>query len=151
MILGDDKMKNKLREYEELLTKKNFKLTSQRRLILQTLLDNISNHPTAEEIYQMVRAKNSRIGLATVYRTLELLCDLGILNELSFDNNGRRYELEQEDSHHHHLICLQCQKIIEFTDDMLNDLEKHVQKKYNFAVVDHHIKFYGYCEDCQES
>ncbi len=144
-------MEDKLREYEERLSEKNFKLTSQRRLILKTLIENINEHPSAEEIYQLVRKQNPHIGLATVYRSLELLCELGILHELNFDNNCRRYELEQGDKHHHHLICLKCRKIVEFNDDMLKNLEDHIQSQYEFDVVDHRIKFYGYCADCRKA
>lgn len=131
------------------MTGSNFKLTTQRKLILKILLENLHEHPSAEEIYQMVRDQNPRVGLATVYRTLELFCELGILHELNFDNNCRRYELEQGDRHHHHLICLKCNKIVEFNDYILKDLEGDIQSRYNFDVVDHRIKFYGYCSDCR--
>ncbi|WP_236777800.1 Fur family transcriptional regulator [Anoxybacter fermentans] len=142
-------MKDKLKEYEQRMTEANFKLTSQRRLILRVLLENINEHLSAEEVYQLVRERNPRVGLATVYRTLELFCELGILHELNFDNNCRRYELEQGDYHHHHLICLKCGKIIEFSDYILKDLEGYIDREYNFDVVDHRIKFYGYCSDCR--
>lgn len=133
------------------MTGSNFKLTTQRRLILKILLENLHDHPSAEEIYQLVRDQNPRVGLATVYRTLELFCELGILHELNFDNNCRRYELEQGDHHHHHLICLKCNKIVEFNDYILKDLEGDIQSRYDFDVVDHRIKFYGYCSDCKSS
>lgn len=143
-------MENKLKEYEERMTSANFKLTSQRKLILKVLLENMSDHPSAEDIYQVVREQNPRVGLATVYRTLELFCELGILHELNFDNNNcRRYELEQGDHHHHHLICLRCGKIVEFSDYVLKDLEGYIKTEHDFVVVDHRIKFYGYCDECQ--
>lgn len=138
-----------MREYEDRMTAKNFKLTSQRRLILKALLENMADHPSAEEVYQFVREQNPRVGLATVYRTLELFCELGILHELNFDNNCRRYELEQGDRHHHHLICLKCGKIVEFSDYVLQDLEGYIRSQHNFDVVDHRIKFYGYCSECR--
>ncbi len=142
-------VENRFKEYEERMIEANFKLTSQRRLILKTLLEDIDKHPSAEEVYQIVRNQNPRVGLATVYRTLELFCELGILHELNFDNNCRRYELDQGDHHHHHLICLKCRKIIEFNDNALKDFEKHLNKQYDFDVIDHRIKFYGYCSECK--
>lgn len=142
-------MDEKLREFESKMAAANFKLTSQRRQILKVLLEKQEEHPSAEEVYQYVRSKNPRIGLATVYRTLELFSELGIVQELNFDNNCRRYELDQGESHHHHLICVDCGKIVEFSDYILKDLEKHIGEEYNFNVIDHRIKFYGYCPDCQ--
>ncbi|MCK4260707.1 MAG: transcriptional repressor [Halanaerobiales bacterium] len=139
----------KLKEYEERMIEANFKLTSQRRLILKTLLEDIDKHSSAEEIYQLIRQQNPRLGLATVYRTLELFCELGILHELNFDNNCRRYELDEGDRHHHHLICLKCRKIIEFNDNALKNFEIHISDQYDFHVIDHRIKFYGYCADCR--
>lgn len=143
-------LKEKIKEYQKRMTEANFKLTSQRKLILKTLLENINEHLSAEEIYQLVRDVNPKMGLATVYRTLELFCELGIIHELNFDNSCRRYELEQGETHHHHLICLKCEKIIEFSDHMLKDLENYIHDKYNFDTVDHRIKFYGYCSECQQ-
>lgn len=143
-------MQNKLLEYEKLLSDKNFKLTFQRRLILKILLENDNKHLSADEIYQLVREKNPKVGLATVYRTVELLHELGILQELDFDDDCRRYEIDQGEEHHHHLICLQCGKIVEFNDHMLKDLEEHIHTYHHFNVVDHRIKFFGYCSDCQK-
>lgn len=143
-------MEDKIKEYEERLVGANLKLTSQRRLILKILLENAKDHPSAEEIYRLVRDQNPRIGLATVYRTLESFCELGILHELNFDNNCRRYELEQGEQHHHHLICLKCREIVEFKDGILKELEEHIKKEYDYQVVDHRIKFYGYCPNCRK-
>lgn len=142
-------MEDKLRFYEERMTEANFKLTSQRRLILKVLIEHMADHPSAEEIYKVVREQNPRVGLATVYRTLELFCELGILHELNFDNNCRRYELEQGERHHHHLICMKCGKIVEFSDYVLKDLEQYIQDEHKFEVTDHRIKFYGYCAECR--
>ncbi|GAB6138886.1 Fur family transcriptional regulator [Halanaerobaculum tunisiense] len=143
-------MGNKLNDLRETLAAKNYKLTSQRKLILQILLDHQGEHLSAEEIYQILKEDNSGIGLATVYRTLELFCDLNIIQQLNFDEDRRRYELEgSNQNHHHHLICEDCGQVIEFNDQILEKFEQDLEAKYDFSVIKHRIKFYGQCQECQ--
>ncbi|WP_046159885.1 Fur family transcriptional regulator [Caldanaerobacter subterraneus] len=134
-----DKLKEKLKE-------KGFKLTTQRRVILDVIMENKNKHLSSEEIYDLVKRKYPEIGLATVYRTLQLFEELGLVYKLNFDEGRNRYELYQEDAHqHHHLICLKCGNVIEMEGDLLEDLEKLIEKTKNFEIVDHNAKFYGYC------
>ncbi|WP_027340096.1 Fur family transcriptional regulator [Halonatronum saccharophilum] len=142
-------MANSLKDLKSILAENNYKLTSQRKVILGVLLENKGEHLSAEEIYSIVKQEDPGIGLATVYRTLELFCELGITQQLTFDETCRRYELESEEDHHHHLLCVKCSKVMEFNDQILEDFEKDLGKKYNFKVTEHKIKFYGYCEECQ--
>ena len=135
---------------KNILAANNYKLTSQRKQILKTLLDNQGQHLSAEDIYEILKQDNPSIGLATVYRTLELFCDLGLIQQLDFDDERKRYELEGDDSHHHHLICLNCNKIIEFNDEILEEFEQDLQREHNFKVTEHKIKFYGYCDQCSD-
>ncbi|AAM24476.1 Fur family transcriptional regulator [Caldanaerobacter subterraneus] len=138
-----DKLKEKLKE-------KGFKLTTQRRVILDVIMENKNKHLSSEEIYDLVKRKYPEIGLATVYRTLQLFEELGLVYKLNFDEGRNRYELYQEDAHqHHHLICLKCGNVIEMEGDLLEDLEKLIEKTKNFEIVDHNVKFYGYCSNCR--
>ena len=130
------------------LSENNYKMTSQRRDILKVLIENESKHFSAEELYNAVKEINPNVGLATIYRSLELLHGLGIVQELDFDHNYRRYELSLDDEHHHHLICVKCEKIIEFNDLVLEGFEANLEKEYQFKIIDHQIKFYGYCQEC---
>ncbi|WP_408954696.1 Fur family transcriptional regulator [Natroniella sp. ANB-PHB2] len=142
-------MGKKTQELKNILATNNYKLTSQRDLILQILADNEGEHLSAEEIYNIVKQHDAGIGLATVYRTLELFDELAIVQQLNFDDNCRRYELEgNNNDHHHHLICVDCGAVIEFNDQILEDFEADLEKKYDFLVTEHRIKFYGYCENC---
>lgn len=128
------------------------KLTKQRKIVLEIFLENQDKHLSADDVYDLLRKKSSDIGLATVYRSLELLTELGILQKMEFGDGCSRYELgtNEPDCHqHHHLICLKCGKVTEFTEDMLEKLEKIVDKKSGFKVVDHQVKFYGYCKECK--
>ncbi|MBM7556137.1 Fur family transcriptional regulator [Halanaerobacter jeridensis] len=139
-----------LNSLKNILAANNYKLTSQRKQILKVLLDSQGEHLSAEDIYEILKEDNPGIGLATVYRTLELFCELGLVQELDFDEERKRYEVEGEGAHHHHLICLNCNKIIEFNDEILEDFEQNLQQEYNFEVTEHKMKFYGYCKDCKE-
>ncbi len=144
-------MNTKLEDLKGILAGHGYKLTSQRKLILQVLLDNKGEHLSAEEVYNNVKEENPDVGLATVYRTLELFCQLGIAKQITFNDNCRRYELENDESHHHHLICNNCGKVIEFNDEILEEFERNLQKSYDFKVTEHRIKFYGLCKDCSVS
>lgn len=128
----------------------DYKLTRQRQVILEALMEHTACHLSAEEIYSIVKQRYPDIGLATVYRTLELLAELDILQKMDFDDGRSRYELNDEAvHHHHHLICVKCGRVIEFADDLLETLEAMVSRKTGFQVLDHHLKFYGLCGACR--
>jgi Fur family ferric uptake transcriptional regulator len=132
------------------MIEKDYKLTPQRKVILNAFMDNVKGHLSAEDIYGIVKSSNPEIGLATVYRTLELLADIGVLQKMNFGDGRSRYEFAQEkEHHHHHLICLSCGEVLEFTDDLLESLETTVVGKTGFKILDHQLKFYGYCKKCQ--
>ena len=108
---------------------------------------------TAEDIYELVSADYPEIGLATVYRTLQLLWDIQLVDRLNLDDGCVRYEighlLKGDARHnHHHLICRACNKVIPFGDDLLDDLERHIEDATGFHVLDHELKFYGLCREC---
>ncbi len=132
---------------------RQYKLTPQRQIVLQAFVDNPGKHLSAEDVHNIVRQQSSEIGLATVYRTLELLSDMDVLQKMDFGDGRSRYEINEANSehHHHHLICLSCGKVKEFEDDLLETLENVIARKSNFKIVDHQVKFYGYCQECQSS
>jgi Fur family ferric uptake transcriptional regulator len=142
---------NLLERLTDRLVENNFKLTTQRRDILSVLVKNPEKHYSAEELYEEVKRINPDVGLATIYRSLEILCSLGITHQHNFDNNYKRYELNLEGHHHHHLICLDCGRIIEFNDSVLEEFEDNLKKEYDFEIIDHRIKFYGRCKECRNS
>ena len=132
------------------LKNKDYKLTPQRRTILRVFLENTGGHLSAEELYAIVKMENPEIGLATVYRTLDLFAELGILTKMDFGDNKARFELyDSEVHHHHHLICLSCGKVEEFDVDLLEALEDSIEEKTCFEIVDHRLKFFGYCSKCK--
>ncbi|KYH35959.1 ferric uptake regulation protein [Clostridium tepidiprofundi DSM 19306] len=143
---------DRINELKEILKNRGYKLTPQRRAIINGIIDSVGTHLTAEELYDVVKKKCPEIGLATIYRTLQLLEDTGIVCKLDFDDGCSRYELanDNEKHQHHHLICSKCGKVIEVEGDLLGELEKLIEQKYNFDIQDHSLKFYGICEECRK-
>lgn len=131
---------------------REYKLTPQRQIILQVFLDNRDKHLSAEDVHNIVRQQSNDIGLATVYRTLELLSELDVLQKMDFGDGRSRYEINETSTahHHHHLICLSCGEVREFEDDLLEELENVIARNSNFTIVDHQVKFYGYCQECRK-
>lgn len=143
---------NTMELLKEKLKETGFKITPQRRAIVEILLKHKDKHLSSEEIYDLVRVDCPEIGLATVYRTMQLLDDVGAISKLNLDDGCIRYEIDLDDSdahNHHHLICKNCGCIIEVKEDLLESIEEQIQKIYNFNILDHDVKFYGLCEDCK--
>lgn len=143
-------MKKKLEAFRDQF--KEHKMTPQRRVILQSLLENADQHLSAEELYALAKEKDPEIGLATIYRTLDLLEELNILHKLHFGDGRSRYELchVQSEHHHHHLVCLNCNQILEVKEDLLSQLEDLIEREHGFRIVDHRVQFYGYCSSCDK-
>jgi len=137
-----------LDELKKVLKSNNLKYTKQREVILKTLYTHCG-HYTPEEILMLVKSEfpNENIGIATVYRTLSLFEDEGLVESISFGKDGKKYEIGHK-HHHDHLICIECGKIIEFIDEVIEKQQLVVSKKYNFHMVDHTMKIVGYCDNC---
>jgi Fur family ferric uptake transcriptional regulator len=128
----------------------SYKLTPQREATLRVLLENEEDHLSAEDVYLLVKEKAPEIGLATVYRTLELMSDLHILQKINFGDGVARYEFRSEDAehHHHHLICVMCGAVDEIHEDLLGEVEQAVSDKFKFHILDHRLSFHGVCHRC---
>ncbi|MFZ5651478.1 MAG: Fur family transcriptional regulator [Bacillota bacterium] len=140
-------------DVEEKLKAREYKLTPRREHILKVLLEHKDKHLSAEEVYNLVKLKAPDVGLATVYRTLELFCDFDIIHSMDFGDGRKRYEFgdsESDGHHHHHLICLKCGAILEVEEDLLEDLESRVRRDMGFDVHNHQLKIFGHCKDCQK-
>ncbi|ALV20983.1 MULTISPECIES: ferric iron uptake transcriptional regulator [Carnobacterium] len=141
-----------LLKIKESLHDAGYKLTSQREATMKVLLEKESEHMSAEEIYLLVKKVNPDIGLATVYRTLEMLTELEIVNKVSFDDGLARYDLKKDGAKHfhHHLLCTQCGDIEEVHEDLLEEIEAIVESRFQFLVKDHRLTFHGICKKCQD-
>jgi Fur family ferric uptake transcriptional regulator len=130
------------------MAKKGLRSTDQRKLIVDTFFD-AENHVSIEELLAHVRAKDPRVGYATVYRTLKLLTECGVANERRFGDGLTRYELADDASHHDHLICVDCGDIVEFEEPRIEELQEKVARKHGFEVRSHKHELYGVCPKCQ--
>lgn len=139
-------------QFKEKLKQKGCKLTLQRRSVLDVLIKHCNEHLSTEEIYDFVKENYPEIGLATVYRTVQLFEEMGIVDRLNFDDGCSRFELSSEDTvhHHHHLICESCNKVFEVENDLLEEIEKEIERKYKFKIHDHNVMFYGVCKACEQ-
>lgn len=139
-------------QFKELLKRRGLKLTSQRLAVLEVMAEHPGEHLTTEEIYDLVRIKDPDIGLATIYRTVQVLTELHIIEKLSLDDGYVRYELTGAAGgschRHHHAICKRCRKVFSFKDDLLDTLERALMDTMGFQVVDHEVKLLGYCKEC---
>ena len=126
---------------------KGVKLTDQRKIIAKVMgeskeLYGVSDHPDVDELYNRVIKIDSRISIATVYRTVKLFEESGIITKHDFKGGKARYEKLNE-SHHDHLIDIKSGEIIEFVDEEIEKLQKKVAEKYGYKLVDHKLELYG--------
>ena len=126
---------------------KGVKLTEQRKIIAKVISESKelygeSDHPDVDELYKRVSKIDSKISIATVYRTVKLLEESGILTKHDFKGGKARYEQINE-SHHDHLIDIKTGDIIEFVDEEIEKLQKKVAEKYGYTLVDHKLELYG--------
>jgi len=131
---------------------KGFKLTPQRRSIVDTVIDSAGRHLSIEEIYNLVKQKCPEIGLATVYRTVQILDDIDVVSKLDLNDGCIRYELSLnngDDHNHHHLICSVCGNVTEVREDLLDMLEETIEKNYDFKIKDHDLRVFGICKNCK--
>jgi len=123
------------------------RLTSQRALILDIIRQG-HLHLDADEIYQQARQKQPRINLSTVYRTLRKLKELGLVDELHFDEAHHHYELKQH-AEHHHLVCVECGKVVEFKCNLCLEMRGEIAREKDFEVTGVEVHMTGYCSKCR--
>ena len=120
---------------------KGVKLTDQRRIIAKVMSD-ADDHPDVDELYNRVSEIDSKISIATVYRTVKLFEEAGIVTKHDFKGGKARYE-ELNESHHDHLIDIQSGQVIEFTYEEIEELQREVARKLGYKLVDHRLELYG--------
>jgi Fur family transcriptional regulator, ferric uptake regulator len=131
------------------ISEEGLKATKQREGVLHIFM-NSSGHKSLAQIYAQVAKTNPKIGYITVYRTLKLLTRLGLATQRKFADGETRYEPASEGSHHDHLICLNCGKIIEFEDPTLEALQNGIAKRHHFKISHHRLELYGRCDECRQ-
>jgi Fur family ferric uptake transcriptional regulator len=132
----------------ETLQKKGYRLTPQRLMVLDAL-HSVDGHISAEEIYVQVKAKYPYANISTVYRTLDLLKELGLVTEIALGDGRVRYH-HSDKSHHHHLVCNRCGKLIDLPESVLVELTETLADKYRFEADIKHLAVFGLCSKCRK-
>ncbi|MFZ1866346.1 MAG: Fur family transcriptional regulator [Polyangiales bacterium] len=140
-----EQLRARLNDY---MTRHGLRSTEQRRIVTEHFFAS-DGHLSIEDLLDRVRVDEPKIGYATVYRTLKLLKECGLAFERHFGDGVSRYEVAWEDEHHDHLICVDCERIIEFEDDAIEKLQREVASRHGFRLVRHKLELYGICPDCQ--
>ena len=136
----DEQQQNTVSELEQLCTEAGMRMTEQRRIIAR-VISNARDHPDVEALHRRAVAIDTGISIATVYRTVRLFEEAGILTKHDFGDGRSRYETVSND-HHDHLIDLQSGKVIEFTNEEIEVLQKEVARKLGYKLVDHLLELY---------
>jgi len=124
------------------------RVTPQRALIMEVIRQG-KGHLDADEIYRRAREREPRLSLSTVYRTLQMLKGLGLVEELHFDDNHHHYEVKPQ-AEHHHLVCLGCGRVIEFNYPLSRYLRKRVPEVKDFDIAETEVRMTGYCAKCRQ-
>ncbi len=141
--------KNKLyKEFRKVLRRESLKMTQQRISVLDDVMKG-DNHRECEEIYLSIRSSGAHISRATVYRTMDILVKYKFARKIEIGDGRARYERKYGEMHHDHIICMGCDRIIEFIDEGLENKQVEISKKHGFKLVHHIHQLYGYCEECR--
>lgn len=120
--------------------------SKQRELVLQTVLEN-PIHPTADDVYELVRRQNPKISLGTVYRNLNFLSEMGMLRKISMPVGSDRFDGRLDE--HYHMACTRCGRVFDVECGALRELDRQILERHGFRVQDRHLLLTGLCRECQ--
>jgi Fur family ferric uptake transcriptional regulator len=135
--------------FEGFLKQEGLQCTKQREEILNVFYD-AKKHLSVEELYYIVKKKDSKIGQTTVFRTLKLLCEADIAREVDLGDRIIRYEVKIGNNHHDHLVCTKCGKLIEAVDPEIERLQEKLCRKFGFTSKKHRLEIFGLCKKCKD-
>jgi Fur family ferric uptake transcriptional regulator len=136
------------KSFERYLHSRGLKFTVQRRLILRRVFA-LHDHFEADDLATNFRLEGKKLSRATVYRTLPLLVQCGLIREVQFGENHAHYEHTMGHKHHDHLICIKCGQVVEFYDESIEQLQEDVCTRHGFQTEFHNLEIKGYCNQCQ--
>ena len=139
-------MNEQIKLLANVIVENGHRLTYARRVIIETLVQS-KGHITADSLAELVHQSTPQVGRMTVYRTLELLSELGVIRPI-YQGTGAAHYILMADGSHHHLICNRCHDVIEFDDCFADELEKLLAKKFGFQVTSHLLEMHGLCTNC---
>jgi Fur family transcriptional regulator, ferric uptake regulator len=142
-------MLNEFDIFKDFLHQRNLRFTPQRKLILEIFL-SFDGHVQMEQLYEKMRTRNPDLGIATLYRTLNLLVESDLAEAHSFQNGKKVYERMFHVRHHDHLICTHCEETIEFEHPLIEKYQIMVCEQYGFILKSHKMELFGICGKCQK-
>ena len=137
-----------LRRVRDEARRRGVRWTTQRQVIVETFV-GADEHITVEDLHHRVRAIDRTISAATVYRTVNMLVEMGVATKRHFGAGSATFECEVNKEHHDHLVCTACGKIIDFHNTAIEDLQERVAQEHGFAISDHRLELYGTCAECR--
>lgn len=138
-----------LMNFEALLEKKSLKLTRERKHIFETAVRR-KDHFDADSLYDSIKKDNDRVARGTVYRTIPLLLESGVIQKSVGNGHCDFFESKKGKVHHDHMVCIGCQKVIEFHCEEIEEMQDKVCEKYGFRLAFHDHRLFGYCRDCEK-
>lgn len=141
-------MKKEIEIFERYLKTKNLNFTRERKLVLDEVF-SIDGHLEADEIFLRLKKDKKDVSRATVYRTLGLLVDSGLVRKVYLGDDHIHYEHTFGHTHHDHLVCIKCGRVIEFSDKKIEKLQAKICQKNRFQEISHTVQIFGYCKDCR--
>lgn len=148
MSLNKNRLRmNEIQKFREYIKEKGLRNTPERELIIEEIFSN-HDHFDADSLFLRLRNKKKRVSKASVYRTIPLLIECGLIKEVFFEDGHLHYEHIYGHKHHCHLRCICCGSILEFADDEILHLQNEIGRKYDFAVTSHRFELLGYCSQC---
>ncbi len=135
--------------FRRYLREHNLPVTSQRELVADVIFAS-TGHLSADDIERVLRARGAHVGKATVYRTLDLLAESGMITPRDFGEGFRRFERAPGRRHHEHLICMRCGKVVEFVNERLERMKALIAEEYGFRHHHHRLEIFGTCPECQQ-
>lgn len=142
-------MKKELEIFRNFIAAKSLRHTLQREKILDIFLST-ERHVSCDELYKLVRKKDRSIGYTTVYRTMRLLSEFGLCQELDFGDGILRFEHKYGHEHHDHLICTKCGRFIEVLKPQIEKMQERLAREYQFMPTRHKLQIFGVCRQCQK-
>ncbi len=138
-----------LEAFRRHLRERNLPVTRQREVVAEVIF-SAQGHLSADDVVRRLQDRGEHVGKATVYRTLDLLAQSGMVTQRNFDEGFRRYERAPGRAHHEHLICVRCGKVIEFVNERLERMKALIAEEYGFRHHHHRLEIFGTCPECQQ-
>jgi Fur family ferric uptake transcriptional regulator len=148
-VSASGEIQEELDVFANYLKSSGLKMTRQRQIIVESFL-RAGGHVSTEELHQLARKKDQKLGFVTVFRTLKALADCGIARKIDLNDGRTRFEQNYRRPHHHHIVCVECNSTIEFVSPEQERIQEEITSQYGFKPVRHTLQIFGICPECQK-